>query len=163
MALLYFFSLIFITLDLLWQKQKSKWAKQVSWGKGNQLTWTWTTNGHRSLNNVHPLTVAGLDWICPREVSEGLSLSCLKPDHLGHQRTCQSRGVLFNIWVQADILYIMLPSQRHVTSNWRFSSRRWGDGERAGPGPQDLFSGLFFNQFEVATYPGQVKKWRIKS
>ena len=37
----------------------------------------------------------------------------------------------------------MLRSQRHVTSNWRFSSRRWGDGERAGPGPQNLFSGLF--------------------
>ena len=37
----------------------------------------------------------------------------------------------------------MLRSQRHVTSNWRFSSRRWGDGERASPGPQDLFSGLF--------------------
>ena len=41
------------------------------------------------------------------------------------------------------IYYIMLRSQRHVTSNWRFSSRRWGDGERASPGPQDLFSGLF--------------------
>ena len=37
----------------------------------------------------------------------------------------------------------MLRSQRHVTSNWRFSSRGWGDRERAGPGPQDLFSGLF--------------------
>ena len=157
MALLYLFSLIFLTLALLWQIQKSKWAKQGCWGKGNQLTWTWTTIGPRLLNNVHPLTVAGLDWICPREVNERLSLSCL---NIWAIRELVKVEEFCSRSESRPIYYILYSAARGMSLQIGDSHRDDGETTNEPALGRRIFSQVFFNQLEVATYPGQVKKWR---
>ena len=164
MALLYFFSLIFITLDLLWQKQKSKWAKQVSWGKGNQLTWTWTTN------------VMGL----------GCWTMCTLSQWLAWIGSAQERWASVSVWVAWNlniwairenikveefcsrskfslIYYILYSAARGMSLQIGDSHRDDGETGNESALGRRIFSQVFFNQLKVATYPGQAKKWRIRS
>ena len=61
------------------------------------------------------------------------------------------------------IYYILYSAARGMSLQIGDSHRDDGETGNEPALGRRIFSQVFFNQLEVATYPGQVKKWRIRS